>query len=292
MMDSFLCTEADVARIVASNNTYDSEDVSRRIPIYSARLVKILGFEFEPVFEVIRRYPSTASVNHRRGLLDLGKPILELVSVSRGGDALTIGVDVELYPETDGKPSSRLRLLDSDSSWYGEDDAPVAQDADHLISITAWTGYRERSSLDGWRATGDTVGSEGISSGSTPIEVAVIGTDSADSYGRSPIYATGSLLRINDEMFRVAKVIDPQHILLLRGQRGTSPVGHEAATVIQRWSPEPDVRHATALWTHKSYSADGTYATVRLDGVGATSFPVDAPGEVAQIIQQFLDRVK
>lgn len=284
-MTTYLCTEADVARLTKSENTYSPDDPPRRIPVYSERIAEHYGFGFEPMLETITIVPNRMNINSRLGLIDTNKPILELVSVTIGSEAQTVGTHIELYPPGAEEPPKKLRIKSQCRSWRSICASPSS--SLFTIQVVAWTGYKKHAALEGWQLTGDTVPEGGLASTTAPIELAVSDAEGFDPNGLTPRYSVGSLLLIGSVMYRVIQIIDPQHIVILPAQRGTSPAAQVEGEEIYLWNVERVIRHAAALWTHLSYQKKGTYDTVRLDGLSTTVFAADVPREVVNILNQF-----
>lgn len=287
-MLGYACTLDDVEQLIRDENNKRKSDALSRIPTYTERLSGLFGCEFEPVLETFTIAPNQSVMNRDRRWQALNRHILELVSVSIDEDPLEVGVEVELLPTAGGIPPRKLRFASGVEAWSDFSASPTALTP--VMEIVAWTGFKIYPGNEGWRNPGESVTTT-ILATTAPLELEVADADGMDADGFQPRFSPGNLLRIDDEMLRVMRKLNRRKVLALRAQRGTEAAEHVEDTPIQVWNVERTIRHAVSLWTHLSYSADGTYATVRIDGLGATSYPVDMPGEVANIIRQFQDNL-
>lgn len=312
--------DGDAAENIANEQAYIVRAlhwVTQRIDTWPS-----VGFEFAPRLKT--RYVNAltrASSYYSRGtsfidsslqddltVLPLQHPLLEVVEVKDGlGNVLVAwdgqpstraDADFYLYPRSDS-PWWSLRMLPTSARrWTDFDGDPV-----EAISITAVEGYRTHyNEGEGWLDSLDSVqdDDEGFLTAEATL-ITITDAAGADARARTPRFSPGQWWQIEEEIVEVLAIntveIEPesedddpttiQQATVLRGQRGTTAVEHAQDTVINVWTPEPMIERAATRWVSYLYKQRGDFVAKRVDGFTTIMFPVDAPGEVAAILNTF-----
>jgi hypothetical protein len=245
---------------------------------------------FAPI-RAIRSYDATRdNIDFYRGYLFLDYPLVSASSVAvNGGDALTLWDGVQAnkasanytYRNRRQTPYYTLQGLPSSEVWSSDD--PL--DAIEIDGI--WV-CRRNYVTEGWRASGDTVQSNPLSSSATSITV----TDADGVFydGTIPRFSPGMLIQIESEWLSVEAVNTSTNVLtVIRGVRGSSAASHAQNTAISVWIPDPNIQRAATRWVAYMYHRRAVYEQFKVDTVGGfvSQMPTDIPEEVAGILTNY-----
>lgn len=286
-MKRYATLEQAKAEARAKEGYEDADDkaldyLSRALDFVTARIDKITQRTFWP--EIRTDYYDARGphlIDHR--LLELTKmPFLSITSVTDGlGNTLTQGT--HFYPWPRGKsPITALRLLaDSGLSW-----ASYGTDWRDAIAVTGIAGYHEDYD-EAWIDSGDSIQDDGgIDSSATLITAEDV--DGEDTYGLSPRFSPGNLIRLGTEFCEVLKVNPSTDTLTVRrGVNGSTAAAHNAAVTIEVWQPDLNIQRAALRWVGYLFQRRGAYEETSYDGIATVKFPPDAPGEVDAILKQY-----
>lgn len=284
-MKTYLCTLDEARREIKAAGTTDNAFVLSRIPTISQRMCRLAGKQFEPYYETrtvhVTPYITTGHV------LDIGRPMLEVVSVTFNGVSLALDTDVALDPVSTDLPRRKLRWLTQARSWFER--ASSVPHLDPLVEVTAWWGWRSRYAEEGWRPTGDVVRNAGGLSAADKT-MRVDDADGMDEVGLTPRFSPGQLLRIDDELLRVLAVnTTTNDVTVLRGVRGTTAAAHAENSEIATWDVEEDIGVAVQRWVALSYQRRAVFETRTVTDVGTVSTPADIPREAYATAQQYVN---
>lgn len=260
----------------------------------SARIDQICGQEFTPRIE-LRPYDSTQRyVDWWRNQLILDRPVLEPIEVKVADVLLTewdgiyankFSSDYTVYPHG-ATPATALQGLTSRVTWIPTQFVGYGP-AYYLgaITVRAIWGFRTRYTEEGWLSSGATVQDDPLAADATTITVSSIAP-----------FSPGQLLRIGEEFISVSAVNDntsptPDTLTVVRGVRGSIATIHIQDADIEIWYPEPNIVRATLRWANYLYQRRAVYesVTINANNTYASVFPQDAPEEVWNILQQYVN---
>lgn len=209
------------------------------------------------------------SVTHRRycphvesriASIDLRHPtelilpddLLSIESLTNGDGTVMSLDDVQLIPEHNDIPSSRLVLINGTSFVYSDS-------AINAVSISGTWGWHDRWS-QAWRDSDDTLTDNPLSANATTLSVN--DTDGADGDGFSPRFQVGQLLKIESEYLRVIAIDHvTNQLTVLRGVQGTSPSSHTQGTSILTYQPVPAIRDLCIRYAELMFKSIGVFDT-------------------------------
>lgn len=261
----------------------------------SARIDQICGQGFAPFIET-RPYDVTQRyIDRWRNQLILDRPLLEAIEVHVAGTLLTQwdgliyadrpNYDYMTYPHG-ATPATALQGLQNNLAWipllnYGWSISAAMS----AISVNAIWGFRTRYTEEGWLTSGATVQDNPLSSSATTITVS----------SAAP-FSPGQLLRIGTEYISVSAVTDntsptPDTLTVQRGVRGSTAAAHSQNAAIEIFQPEPNIVRATLRWANYLYQRRAVYeaVTINANNTYASVFPQDAPEEVWNILEQYIN---
>lgn len=277
-MKTYYCTLADARREIVANKTFDDAYVMSLIAPVSQRFAALARKEFEPMLETRTLSLSPATISSNGRLINVGSPVLEILSSSINGQALTVGTDITLWPAWHPYPQSQVEILRECWAWCGNQ--PTG-------TITGYFGWRTQYATQGWRPTLDSLS---VAVNDTIRTLSVTDADGEDEDGYTPRFSPGQLLRIDTEFMRVLSVDAVTNTLTVRrGERGTTAIIHAANASIETWSIEEDVRRAIQRWVALSYQRRASFETRTVTDVGVVSTPADMPREVYATAQQYVN---
>jgi hypothetical protein len=242
-------------------------------------------FEFEPQYAAEPVTPTGYNVDSERSALALPRPLLEVKAITVGGVAGTYGTAILPDPNNGQTPIWSLRLASPRSgpiqSWFPR--VTCDQDLIDSIILTGFWGVREYYPSMGFFDSAVTC----PAMTATQRTIVVSDVTGPDSYGRSPLFSPGNLIRIDDELSEVVKVASTTKTLtLLRGMNGTLPVTHGAGKAIYIWEPEEDIANMATRQACLLYARRGSYQQIQAGGI-VVSYPPDLLSEIRNTIQRY-----
>ena len=236
---------------------------------------------FGPYIETRKLSVRSELVNSYDGTLLItgAGSLLELTTVTQGDTALTIGTNVEAWPDSAMPPLTHLRLMEGALyDWYSYSVNDTARPLQ--VTITGvWGVHRDYDHA--WMHVDDLQAT--IDADDTAVTVA--DADGADAYGLTPRLSPGNLLKIDDEYLEVTGV-STNTLTVRRGVNGSTAAAHTGAVGtggadIATWQVEEPVRRAVARQTALIYARRGAYSSVEIDAIGGTTkYPGDWLTEV------------
>lgn len=227
---------------LSASDTGDDARLLGALQAASAQIERSSGRRFSPHVATLAH---DVNPRHPDELL-LADDLLQLDSITNGDGSSIDVVDVITLPEAalDG-PISVLRLAGGRAFNWTE--TPL-----RAVAVSGIWGWHDRWTR-AWFDSGDTVQDNPLNSSSSTITVS--DADGADSYGISPRFQIGQLLRLEDEYVRVLAVNTATNMLtVLRGVNGTTAAAHDQNTVIQVYQPPLDLEMLClrwAMWLYK-----------------------------------------
>jgi hypothetical protein len=272
-------TQANAGALTEQNLLRYIRTVTRRVLSY--------GYQFEPLYIAKKITPTGKNVNTYLGTLSLNDYLLEPVSITVGGTAVTYGTDVVSEPDDGQSPIRVLSIVDPPTSvirsWFSCNGCGFR----NSIVITGFWGMRTLYDSQGFFDSG--IDTPVMTATQTSIVVSSVA--GPDIYNRTPMFSAGNLIRIENEMCEITAVDSTTKTLsLIRGVRAQMPtaVAHAAGTAIQIWEPEEDVMNMVTRQAALLYARKGSYQQITTypDGVNVT-YPSDLLAEVRAIIQEY-----
>lgn len=231
---------------------------------------------FEPSLEV-RYYDSRGHhIEDNPATLHLGDYLVELTSLSDGDGVKSLD-DVLLYPRS--SPHHKIVLT---TGGFAAGDTWLS-----AITVNGAWCYREDYNRDAWLDSGDTLQASMNLVGTT---IAVANASAADSYGNTPRFSAGNVIRVDDEYMLITSVTDGSTgdvLNVRRGHNGSSVATHSTGASIDVFQPQEDIVRAATLWTSYLFARRGKHERASFDGVATTNFPSDAPDEVTAILDMY-----
>jgi hypothetical protein len=270
------------------DNAYAGAKSNEQIMRYIRTVTKRIGgfgWDFEPWYGAHKITPTRTNVNSSYATLALDDDLLEVISITVGGAAITWGTDIIASP--DGvSPIRVLQIPDPVSgalhSWYGDCSANGYLNS---IVITGFWGMRSDYSAEGFFVSGQVT--PGMNATQTTFIVADV--DGADIYYRTPLFSPGNLIRIENELLAITAVDTTTNTLTVqRGANGSTAAAHLVALPILIWQPEQDIEMIATRQSCLLYARRGSYQEVSTypDGTNVT-FPSDLLAEVRACVQRF-----
>lgn len=229
-------------------------------------------------------YPSTR-VNSRLNTFQFKDNLLEIgATVTLGATVLTVGTDVEVWPDAQQPPFHALRLLGGRRTWY---DNCAGCGTPLQLTISGIWGYH-RDWASAWAEITTLAGA--MTSSQTTMVVA--NADAADPYGVTPGIGIGTLVQIDDgtdEYMEVTAVNSgTDTFTVLRGVNGTTGVAHtNASAPVMAFQVEPPVQIAVARQADLAYARRGKYTTMEVQGMTEVRYPADWMVEVRAMMQGY-----
>ncbi len=249
--------------------------------------IKGYGYQFEPQYVVKKITPNRMNTNSWKGTLNLNDYLLEVISITIGGTAVTFGTDVVADPDNGQYPIRALRLANPVSgpvhTWYPV--SSLVQNYFNSVVITGLWGMRTRYAAEGFFDSGVTCPIL------TAAQLTMVVSDVAgpDAYYRTPLFSAGNLLLIDAELIEIVNVATSTKTLTVRrGMNGTTAAAHNNGTAIYIFEPEEDIVNCATRQAALLYARRGSYQQVTTfpDGVSVT-YPSDLLAEIRATIQHF-----
>lgn len=280
------CSLTDAKDENKATGTTDDNYLLRAIRTVSRRIDREFAAKrpvFAPVIETRKIRSDSTRVNSWDNTLRLDGPLLAVTTVSIGTTALTVGTNVEGYPDVNMPPFSHLRITKCDTyHWYYNDcddcRAPL------FATITGTWGFHS-DYTNAWQKVDDLAAD--ITSSATSLTVADI--DGADVYGITPRIAAGSLLKLDTEFIEVtATNISTNVATVRRGVNGSTAAAHTTGADVYVWQVEDPIRRVTARQAGLLYARRGAFTTVEITGLGSeVRYPADLLPELRAVLQDY-----
>lgn len=265
------------AELKASQTTDDARlkgylfQVSRRIDMmFSAKRPL-----FEPYIEQ-RRFPiMPMMVNSTENTLAINDYLLALSALTVGDEAVT---SAELWQDTYPYPAKALRLTDDSLNWYSFN---LNTRKPYTALVTGTWGW-QRDYANAWDGL-DTLQAN-INASVTSLTVA--DADGADSFGLTPRFSYGNLIRIDSEFMLVTDTNTTTNVLTVqRGANGSTAAAHTAGASVDVWQVDELIHRAATRQTAFMQARQGTFQSADNTGLGTFNFPQDLLQEVYAIVQ-------
>lgn len=218
-------------------------------------------------------------VNTWDNTLRLIDPLLSITSTTLGDTVLT---DVVGFPDATVTPFEALRrTTDCCVSWYGAETCLTGPLFATIVGI--WGLHRDYTNA--WQAV-DTLAAAITTTSATTFTVA--DADGADSYGMTPRFSPGNLIKIDSEFMEVTAVNTSTNVITVRrGVNGTTAATHLIATPVSTFQVEEPIRHAVARQAGLLYARRGAYSSVEITGMTEIRYPVDLLAELRGALAGF-----
>ena len=290
----------DQARLEQTSNPTDFTSTTtddqlignlRRMTSRIDRLIRP-DWRFEPMKQTRYFAPYGYHVDVYTGKLLLEAPLLEASTVvDSDGTTLTAwdgvastlsSADYRVEKRHETPFSSLLRLSGGDFAQWASPSTPAAQ-----ITVTGFWGLRRDYTRNGFVDSTDDVQDDGGISASV-VAVTVTDADGDDTFGDSPRFSPGQLIRIDDEFLRVLAVDTTNNILTVRrGENGTTAATHALNATISTWYPDENIVRICARGAAFMQWKSGKYENATIDGAGVIVTPADLLAEVAGVMSTY-----
>lgn len=277
-------TLADVRGEIRAENTVDDAKVMRFIRQLSARIDRRFRSNrpvFAPYKEARPILIDGWAINSINRTLQVGAPVLSLSGVSLNGSSLTIGTNVQIYPEA-AAPFSELQLIgDCGFSWY--DWGCTGCNGSRYASIDGIWGYNANYA-QAWLVV-DALQAN-ITDTQTTLTVADV--DGENGYAETPRISAGHLLQIDDEWMEVVKTDALTNIVtVIRGVNGTTAAAHLEDAEVSVYLVEECVRRMVTRQAAMQYSRQGAFNTRVVQEFTATDYPPDLLQEWQNLLAMY-----
>lgn len=274
-------TGASAALANSTGQLTDDAYLLQALAFVSSRIDNQMGMTYAPHLESVYYDAYGWHIDDLRHELKLDRPFMTITAVSIAGTALTPDDDYLPVPRN-ATPIEALRIPPSSGRDWGEHTG----DWIDSILVTGLSGFR-RGYASAWRSSGDTVEDNPLAADA--VEITVNDADGADSYGVSPRFSPGQLVRFGtDSDFREVLAVDytTQKLSVRSSARGSTSTSQAQNTAIFIWQPEEAVQRACLRWTSYLYKRRGEFQTVTYDGVQTVQFPPDIPEEARAALDE------
>lgn len=228
---------------------------------------------------------TTERVNSALNTFRFKEALLEIdATITLGTSVLTVGTDVELWPDATQPPFYALRLIGCCRTWY---DYCAGCAAPLQVTIPGvWGWHRDYASA--W----PTITTLTATMTDTQTTMVVASVTAADPYGIAPGINIGTLLRVDDgtDEFMEVTGIDAtaKTYTVRRGVNGTTAVAHTDATAgVQAYQVETPVQIAVARQSALMYARRGKYTTMEVVGMSEVRYPADWMYEVRAMMSNY-----
>ncbi len=233
-----------------------------------------------------RKYLVTPErVNSRLNTFRFREALLEIdATITLGTQVLTVGTDVEVWPDATQPPFYALRLIGCCRTWY---DFCAGCAAPLQVTVPGVWGF-QRDYASAWPTI--TTLTATMTNAQTTMIVASV--TAADPYGIAPGINIGTLLRVDDgtdEFIEVTGInAGTLTYTVRRGVNGTTAVAHTNATAgVQAFQVETPVQIAVARQAALMYARRGKYTTMEVVSMSEVRYPQDFLTEVRAMMQGY-----
>lgn len=274
-------TLADVKLELNATNTTDDAYVKRGIRQVSQRLDRefLSAIPFFAPYTQTRPIPLIGmNINSTSRTLTLGGPLLSLTGVSVGGQALTVGTNVQGYP-SGLSPFFQLQLMGTGFySWY----APFCTDpltwGPQMANIAGIWGFNA-DYANAWMSVDAITTVGGINASATTFTVADV--DGANAYGDTPRLSYGALIKVDDEWMDVVNTDTATNtVTVIRGVNGSTAASHAQGAAVSVYQVDDAVKRIVQRQVSFQYARKGAFDSARYDGFQTIQFPPDLLAEV------------
>lgn len=230
--------------------------------------------------------PST-HVNSRLNTFEFRQNLLQIdPTITLGDTVLTVGTDVDIYPDALQPPFHMLRLLGCCNTWYSSCWQPTCC-APLQVTIGGWWGYHRD-----WANAFPNITTLAATMTATQTTIQVADLNAPDPYGITQGLSYGSLFRIDDdtdELMEVQNVNPNTNIATVRrGVNGTTASAHNTVgDAVQVFQVELPVQEAVARQAAMQYARQGKFTSVEVQGMSEIRFPKDWLAEVWAMMQGY-----
>lgn len=289
MAEMFYCSLDDARNEMAATKlTISHDQVMGAIRQVSRRIDLIMGGRstrpyFAPYIET-RTIPINAgTINSRRNTLQLpgGLPLLALTAASADGTVITS--TAEGYPHG-ALWYRQVRINSGGDGWYCYVNSCDYPDA----TITGVWGYHS-DYANAWMNSGYTLSAD-ITDSATSFTVSNI--DGDDPYGFKPVFSRGQLVRFGTgtDYGIITDTNENTNVAtMVRGVLGGTGAAQTSGTAIYIWQTEEPIRRITARQASFLLARRGAFESSTFDGVGTVQYPSDLLGELATVLQDYLN---
>lgn len=282
---------ASLAEVAAAMKS-DKFDVDalRPYPVIASRRVDLLMGSpkrpaFAPYYEARKIRVTPDRLNSADGTLALDMPLLEAVSIVAGTTTLTLGTNVELFPDSTQPPFSTLRLSGDCPNGWGYYAPCNGCSTPYFVTVTGWWGYAsdyasawlQVDALDG--ALNDTTRT-----------ITLHALNDVTIYGVAPRASVHSIIRIDDEVMLVsASDVGGGNTLTVarRGDLGTTAASHLNDAPVYVWQAEDAIRNEVARQAGLLFQRRGAYTTVQVEGMSEIRYPTDLLQSLRNVVWMY-----
>lgn len=289
MAEMYYCTLDDArGEMSATSLTITNDQLMRAISQVSRRIDFLLSARsmipfFAPYIDTRTIPINPMSINSRRNTLQLGTgaPLLALTAATADGSVVTSSA--EGYPH--GAPWYRqVRINSNGNRWYSYINSCDYPDA----TITGIWGYHS-DYAHAWMDSGQTLAAD-ITNSATSFTVQDI--DGENSYGFAPVLSRGNLIRFGTgtDYAIVTNTNEVNNVgTMVRSVLGSTGAAQASSTAIYIYQVEEPIRRVTARQAAFLLARRGGFESTTFDGVGTVQYPSDLLGELAGIVQEYLN---
>lgn len=280
---TYYCSLAEARAAINTQKTSVTDDAALLGMVWDAsrRVDLEMGSDvpyFAPFRETREFMVEPGRINSQTRTFRLDGALIELISATLGGSALTLTTSVVTYPPG-VSPASHLRLKSSGArcSWY--DRGSLADGEPLTVAVTGIWGRARR--MGAWK-TVTTLGANATNSAGT-LTV-------ANSGQLSP----GHLIRIvTDDMPEYMTVLTTAtgSITVDRAQNGTTAAAHTSGTDVEVWQVDDPIRRAVARQAGLMLARRGAYDIRSANELGTdVVYPADLLHELRAVLQGYVNR--
>lgn len=284
----YYCTLDEAKHTMRASNTTEDNPLLEKIRQVSRRADRILtGRSTRPVFGPYieqrqfridgRRVRSSdhTFLLRREGVVH---PLLSFSAVTADGSTVTSVV--EGYPQ-DISPIRRLRLT-NDYNWYSY---LTSATTPGYVAVTGIWGYHS-DWANAWLSEDTIQDAGGINASVTTVTVADAG--GANTYGLTPRFSPGALLRAESEYLLVTAVdTGSNELTVTRGVQGSTAAVHAQGVALEVFQVEEPIKRVVARQAGLLESQRGTYQRANVGGVGIIEYPTDLLDEMTRVLGEY-----
>jgi hypothetical protein len=272
--------KGDAAKLTAAQSAF----LQATLRVVDDSIGKVAGdmqADLEPRYKAEKFTATSTNVNTAQKLLTLGKPLLEIVTLTSDGSSLTFDTDV--YAEPYGLYPIRTLRIDPMTNvhwWPCSGCNPY-----NTILLTAFWGIRRYYDTEGFLA----IDALALALDNSTSAVKVADIDGVDYYGLTPRISVGNLLRIDNELMLVTAVDTATNTAtVIRGYHNSPKVAHLIGATVKVWNIEPEIRQVAARQVGLIYNRRGMYETTVQTEFATVTYPADFVTEVRAALQRLM----
>ncbi|MCC7447513.1 MAG: hypothetical protein IT324_08865 [Anaerolineae bacterium] len=255
---------------LAASDTDDDARMLHKLRAATAQIDRYTGRSFIPTIAA-RRFDWRGA----KTLLLRGFDLLELTGLTNGDNTAInlsavvtlggvngpiIGVELDTGLATFVYQTTRTRAITVTGVWGWHDDYASA-----------------------WKASGDTISADGITSSATTCTVA--NASGVDSWNESPRFQVGQLLKVDTEYLHLTG-LSGNTLTVVRGPNGSTAANHTATTPIYVYVPPADMVEITLRWAGWLYKTEdaGDFGGATPAQSGAANVPPSLPADLVAVL--------